>query len=171
MNELDTTGVPLPFECAAAYRVQDSRLVERALHDAFGMFRVRPNREFFEVPVTNVVAILRLMGEEVEFKENHDAETEHSMEKARTRRGNFNFAMLQIPAGAILSMDTSYGDGITCEVVNAKEVKFRGEVLRLSPATAKALNKKEGSGVQGALYWYYEGETLAERRSRMEDSD
>ena len=35
MRELDSTGVPLPFECFYAARVADIEFVERRLHDAF----------------------------------------------------------------------------------------------------------------------------------------
>ena len=35
MKELDSTGVPLPFECFYAARVEDIDFVERKLHDAF----------------------------------------------------------------------------------------------------------------------------------------
>ncbi|MFW2331826.1 MAG: GIY-YIG nuclease family protein [Nitrospinota bacterium] len=46
---LDNTSLPLPFECFYAAQVEDSKRVERLLHDAFADQRVRNNREFFEV--------------------------------------------------------------------------------------------------------------------------
>ena len=49
MRELDTTGVPLPFECFYAARVADADLVESKLHDAFADQRIRQRREFFLV--------------------------------------------------------------------------------------------------------------------------
>ena len=47
--QLDNTSVALPFQCYYAARVEDNRRIERALHTAFGDFRVRPNREFFKM--------------------------------------------------------------------------------------------------------------------------
>ena len=35
IRSLDTTGVPLPFECFYACTVTDSAFVERQLHDSF----------------------------------------------------------------------------------------------------------------------------------------
>ena len=47
MSELYTTGVPLPFECAYAGKVDNVKKVEAALHQAFSNSRVNPSREFF----------------------------------------------------------------------------------------------------------------------------
>jgi hypothetical protein len=49
MNELNTTGVPLPFECLYACEVDDYKLVEKSLHIAFHPYRVNPKREFFNI--------------------------------------------------------------------------------------------------------------------------
>jgi hypothetical protein len=35
LNELNTTGVPFPFECLYACEVEDRKLVENSLHKAF----------------------------------------------------------------------------------------------------------------------------------------
>lgn len=47
MIEMDTTALPLPFQCYYACEVDDYQKVERALHAAFDDFRVSKNREFF----------------------------------------------------------------------------------------------------------------------------
>ena len=49
LNDLYTTGVPLPFECAYAARVEDMDKVEKAFHNAFGQYRVNPRREFLRL--------------------------------------------------------------------------------------------------------------------------
>jgi hypothetical protein len=49
MNELFTTGVPVPFECAFACDVDDCEAVEKALHLAFRPNRIHPKREFFNL--------------------------------------------------------------------------------------------------------------------------
>lgn len=48
IRSLDTTGVPLPFECFYACTVNDSAFVEKQLHDAFLDHRVRSSREFYK---------------------------------------------------------------------------------------------------------------------------
>lgn len=47
MDDLYTTGVPLPFICRYASLVEHPALVEQALHYAFSQYRVSHNREFF----------------------------------------------------------------------------------------------------------------------------
>src|SRR5262249_18080395 len=49
LRQLDTTCLPLPFECFYAVEVEDAQKVERALHDAFDDHRIRSNREFFRL--------------------------------------------------------------------------------------------------------------------------
>ena len=48
LNQLYTTGVPVPFECAYACQVKECENVERALQLAFGNTRINPKREFFK---------------------------------------------------------------------------------------------------------------------------
>ena len=75
MNELYTTGVPLPFECVAAVEVEDDSAgdIETALHTAFGPQRVHPAREFFEIEPYQVEALLRVLpGRDVTPKVNED---------------------------------------------------------------------------------------------------
>ena len=52
------TGIPLPFKVAVARTVHDARVVERALHIAFGPDRVNPAREFFSIAPERAIAII-----------------------------------------------------------------------------------------------------------------
>lgn len=61
IGQLYTTGVPLPFDCEYAVTVKDVSRVENALHIAFEQSRLNPNREFFEMEVESVKAILDLL--------------------------------------------------------------------------------------------------------------
>ena len=63
MRELFTTGVPLPFDCVIAREIEDREAteIERALHIAFGPYRVNSSREFFEVEPEQVEVLLRVM--------------------------------------------------------------------------------------------------------------
>ncbi len=174
IRSMDNTSVPLPFECFYAARVSDAVFVEKQLHDAFADFRVRKNREYFEVAPERVVAALRLAAlEDVtpgkDYVESDD--DQKALDKARERRSVFNFRMVDIPAGTVLTFTRN--QDVTCEVVSARKVRFEGEVTSLSFAAQKAL-ENEGvlwKSVQGPLYWEYEGETLTERRERMESDE
>ena len=66
MKSLDSTGVPLPFECFYASKVKDMDSAEKLLHDAFGGQRTRAKREFFEVDPARIASALKLAdGEDV----------------------------------------------------------------------------------------------------------
>ena len=64
VNQLYTTGVPVPFTIEYACRVLDAREVERVLHNAFDLQRINPNREFFEIEPHHVIGVLKLLSQE-----------------------------------------------------------------------------------------------------------
>ena len=63
MRELYKTGVPIPFECAYAAEVADSKDIEKVLHEAYRDSRLNPNREFFRISPESARAILSRLGE------------------------------------------------------------------------------------------------------------
>lgn len=174
MRELDSTGVPLPFECFHASQVNDMNFVERQLHDAFDDTRVRQRREFFKISPERVRSALVLAQiEDVTPREDvvEDADDQAALDHAREWRAPFSFNMVDIPAGAVLTF--SKDPDVTCVVRGNKKIEFDGEITSVSAAASKALARLGMSwkSVQGPIYWLYEGETLDERRRRMEESD
>lgn len=174
IRSLDTTGVPLPFECFYACKVKDAPFVERQLLDAFMDRRVRSSREFFEIAPERAVAILKLVEiEDVTPKKDfvESQEDQKAINKAKKRREMFNFKMVDIPVGSILTFTRD--PNIVCTVVNNRKVKFEGKVVSLSVAADKALRRIgiEWKSVQGPAYWMYEGEILDERRSKIESGE
>jgi len=166
-----STASPLPFECVYATKVADMNKVERAFHYGFGDHRINPRREFFRIAPERVVAILKLFAiDEVNTSANAGVETKEdalALDVARKRRSAFNFQMVDIPAGAILTFIRD--ESITCVVApDQKHVEFQGQVMSISSAAQKALGSKWQ--VQGPAYWMYEGELLDEHRLRFEDS-
>src|SRR3989344_4272735 len=167
-----SSAVPLSFECYYAAKVKDANKVELAFHDAFGDHRVNPRREFFNIAPERVVAVLKLLALEdvtpsrnvgIEFKEDAIA-----IERARKKRSAFNFKMVDISAGAELKFIRD--EKITCVVApDQKHVVFNGQEMSSSEAAALALGSKWWP--QGPGYWTYNGETLDERRLRMEEGD
>jgi hypothetical protein len=167
IRSLDTTSVPLPFECFYAARVIDARKVEQLLHDAFMDHRVRSNREFFEISPERVVSALKLAEiEDVTPRQDfvESEEDQKALNDARERRAMFNFKMVNIPIGATLHFvkDTN----ITATVVDNRSILFQEEITSLSKTAQDLLGYPYQ--VQGTIYWMYEGETLDERRRKME---
>ena len=64
MGELYSTGVPVPFECVKAVKVNDEVAVETALHTAFGPNRINSKREFFEIDAIQAAVLLEQLGTE-----------------------------------------------------------------------------------------------------------
>lgn len=174
MRELDSTGVPLPFECFYAARVANMDLVERKLHDAFGDNRVRPRREFFRVDPERIQSALEIAGgEDVTPRQDvvEDQDDLAALNKARQRRDVFNFKMVDVPIGAELLFVRD--QTVTCRVIDNRKVEFEGEVTSLSNAALIAIHRMGYSWktLAGPDYWEFENETLSERRIRMEGAD
>ena len=173
LRQLSThSGVPVPFECFYACEVADSVKVEKALHDAFGDHRINSRREFFRLNPDRAVAILELVtikdatlaAEVAEDQAELDA-----LHREQTRREQFRFSMVDIAPGSVLTF--SKDELITATVVDDKRIDFQGEITSTSAAATKLLHRIGWTlrAAQGPLYWVYEGETLAERRIRLEN--
>lgn len=170
IRSLDTTSVPLPFECFYACTVKDANFIERQLHDAFLDHRVRTSREFFEISPERVVSALKI-GEIENVTPKQDfvesIEDQQALNQARSRRSVFNFKMVEIPVGAEIYYVND--ENIKAKVISfkgQKTIEFEGEQTSPSAAAQKILGYPYQ--VQGTVYWMYKGETLDERRRRME---
>jgi hypothetical protein len=170
MLQLDTTSVPLPFECYYAATVDDEAKVEKAMHTAFGDHRVRSSREFFALDAfrakafLEVIALAEVTPHGVVVETAEDAE---AIERTRKRRPQFRFSMVGIPIGAVL---VSARDSLqTATVVDDKAILFRGERMSLS-AAASVIEVEHGrsGGVAGTGYWLFENQTLWEFRNDIE---
>lgn len=180
LRSLDNTSIPLPFVCVMAMEVDDAMETENLLHDVFSDQRVRPSREFFEVDAERVAAALRLTrGRDVTPKSDvvEDEETQVALDKARKKRESFNFEMVGINPGAELRFDyrdiSNNGEPYIAEVTSRSKIRFEGQETSLSAAATAIMQKHHGItwGAAGPRYWHYEGESLAERRGRMERGD
>ena len=166
MNQLYTTGVPVPFECEYACQLKDSEAVEAALHKAFGNTRVNPKREFFKIEPERVVAVLRLLAvqdvtPQVKKEINaglDDTDKESLNDLKKSRRPRMNFKELGIPVGAVLTYvdDT----GIQVRVVDDKHVEHEGIPCSLTKAHKEIFGLDYN--VQPAPYWTYNGRRLKE---------
>lgn len=176
MNDLQTTGVPLPFECFRALEVRDTergKKLERALHQAFNKVRVNPNREFFELEPEEAAAVLEVFpGKDVtpQMKEK-TGELDPTNQAAanrlkRKRRPNLNFRIMGIAEGSLLKNRITEEEAT---VVGDKKVRFRDEEMFLSKATRLA----RGGGTWAPLPdWTHNGRRLAEIwQETMLDSD
>lgn len=167
------TGVPVPFEVYYSCTVEDSRKVEKHLHDGFGDHRINPRREFFRVNPERVLSILKLVEiEDVTPKDDfvEDEEERLSLVKEKSRRSRFKFSTVEIPPKSVLSFVRD--ETIKVEVVDDTNVMFEGSITSLSQSTLVLLNRDFGKNwttVRGPDYWVFNGETLSERRLRLED--
>lgn len=161
LNELYSTGVPVPFECEFAGRVSDVSKVEQAFHQAFGPYRLNPKREFFEIEADQAVALLELMSAEdltpvlQSEAESVDKESKEASEKLKSRRPRFNFEEMGIPVGASLKFIRT---NQIVEVASERNVFFNGEECSLTSATRELVGK--GYNIAPGPYWTYEGRIL-----------
>ena len=161
LNDLYTTGVPLPFECAYAARVADMDKVEKAFHNAFGPYRVNPRREFFSIEPEQAIGLLDLMKVEdmtpamQREAEQVDTEAKASSEKLkRQKKPRMNFADMGIADGSPLV----FRDGQICFVEDPRHVRYDDTVFSLSALTQKLMDIEWA--VQPSPYWTFNGKNL-----------
>jgi hypothetical protein len=163
LNEMYSTGVPVPFECAYAGRVADETAVERAFHQAFGPYRINLKREFFQIEPDQAIALLRLMTlEDVtpyirEEADKVDVESKEASIKLSSRRPNLNFVEMGIPIGSVLQFTENDS---TVTVCAERKVMLNNEEVSLTRATRILLGYDYN--VQPSPYWTFEGKLLRE---------
>ncbi|MVO16979.1 GIY-YIG nuclease family protein [Parasedimentitalea huanghaiensis] len=168
MKELDTTGLPLPFECFSAWEVESAIAAEKALHVAFGDHRVRERREFFRISPDKPTAILKAFGlRDVTPSEDviGDHDDARALERARSRRPRFTFDMVSVVEGS--QLHSVFDDDTICTVGPGNNVVFRGEQMSLSQS-ALIVARETGRNwktLAGPDYWKFEDETLANLRN------
>jgi hypothetical protein len=166
MNELYTTGVPVPFKCEYACTVGNCSEVEDALHIAFEPYRLNPKREFFKINPEQAVVILKLFA--VNHKNIAD-EVNKSVESgmdpidvaagnklAKSKRAPLNFTELEIPIGAELVFIRN--PDIKIYVVSEKKISYDSNNLSLTRLTTQLLEREYN--VQPSPYWTYNGRRL-----------
>ncbi|MFZ3223278.1 MAG: GIY-YIG nuclease family protein [Rugosibacter sp.] len=167
MKQLYSTGVPVPFDCVFACKVKNATTVEKALHLAFGMTRINPNREFFKLEPERVIAVLQLLKVDditLQFERTIEsdlpsADKQSAQALKRSMRPPMNFHELSIPNGSIL---VSKDGAQQCTVVGEKKVEFDGMVSSLTAATRKLLGLAEDYPLQPSPHWTFNGQTIKE---------
>lgn len=167
MKQLYSTGVPVPFDCAFACKVKDATDVEKALHLAFGMTRINPNREFFKLEPERVIAVLQLLKVDDitrQFEKTIEsdipaADKQSAQALKRSMRPPMNFHELEIPNGSVL---ISKDGAQQCTVVEQKKVEFKGIVSSLTAATRKMLGLVDDYPLQPSPHWTFNGKTVKE---------
>jgi len=168
-----STSVPLPFTVFYACTVKDAQFVEHQLHDAFDNNRINPRREFFQIAPERIVSALKLAEIEnitprkdlIESKEDREAH-----EEALERRGRFNFELAKIPLGAEIYFSRDENEKAkVVDLHSAKSIEYNGTKTSLSTSAQEILGVSYG--VAGTDYWMFDGETLDERRQRIENEE
>jgi T5orf172 domain len=163
IDQLYTTGVPVPFNLEFVCKVPNSEEVEKALHQAFAPHRVNPKREFFTIEASQAIVILKLLHVQDATAEIESQPTtlEQSEVAAgvnlQKKRPSLNFDEMQIPVGSLL---TCVSNDTTVVVVNAKKVCLNDEEMSLTAATRKALNITYA--LAPCPHWQFQGQNLSE---------
>jgi hypothetical protein len=97
-----------------------------------------------------------------------DQESQDALNKATERRARFKFSMVGLTTGDVITYIKM--PGINATICSDTKILFEGEEVSVSHATM-ALLERQGvhwKSVRGQQYWEDDGETLSQRRRRME---
>jgi hypothetical protein len=171
ISQLNTSGVPLPFECYYAAEVDDKQRVEKILHQLFSEYRINLKREFFRMNPEKVILALSIgnFKEVVTGEVVVDAEEKAALEKAKSRRPNIKLSAIGIQPGATLTF--SRDESRKAIVAENNKIIYAGETTSLSAAALKIMNEMgyKTPAVSGSEHWMFEGELLDDRRQRIEE--
>lgn len=168
MKELYTTGVPVPFECQFACKVnnKDCAKIEKALHTAFEPQRINKNREFFKINVEQARAILELfhhtdVTEEVsdEIQNDLTEEDKAASSKVQTKRPPLNFYEMGLHKGDNLVWKDDPSIFVT--IISDRKVSYKGEEVSISTLSAQIKGYKV-KHIQPTPHWLYNDRLLSD---------
>jgi hypothetical protein len=171
IKSLDNTSVPTPFRFYFAIETDKHKEIENLIHNAFSDYRIRSNREFFEMDPERAVSALKISGAP-EIKLNNEMIDEkgiiikENIPKRNLKRFSFNF--VNIPIGSELTYTRD--EDIKCNVVSDNEVEYNNKRYSLSKLADELLTKSgyNWKSVQGPLYFKYNNKTLFELKKEIE---
>ena len=171
-KELDNTAVPLPFEIYATLRTVKYSKVEKQIHkqiDRLTDLRIRQNREFFNIPPSVALDIMRDIADLLDDAELSvyvdgkpvvsnskdedkmiEAETKEKQRKAQ--KPPFKFHMIGLKVDDYIVFDPL---GISVRIASDDKIEYEGRLYSLSAFTANFLpeEKQNTSGAyQGPKY-------------------
>ncbi len=169
VKELDGTNTPLPFEIYYACEV-DKIDDEKWLHSIFSDRRVRDNREFFKMdPERVILALKRVQIKEIKLSNEEyvtQAQKKEIQEKKKIR-SKFDFEKYGIKIGEKIYF--SRDEKIKATVLKRNKIELNGTEQGLSKSAQELLNYQKQPA--GTLFWKYDGETLDERRRRIDEEN
>ena len=184
-KELDNTAVPLPFEIYATLRTVKYSKVEKQIHkqiDRLTDLRIRQNREFFNIPPSVALDIMRDIADLLDDAELSvyvdgkpvvsnskdedkmiEAETKEKQRKAQ--KPPFKFHMIGLKVDDYIVFDPL---GISVRIASDDKIEYEGRLYSLSAFTANFLpeEKQNTSGAyQGPKCFSFGGKTLFDLRN------
>ena len=171
MWKLDKSGgAPFKWDCVYSAEVENPGAWVWMVRDLFAGSRV--SRCLFHTEVTEqALGVLRLeRGEEVKLTSGGKSRCGKKSTKGKKgKRGrNFDFEILAIETRAELEFPCEVESVCRVTQVKPPRVEYVGEDMTLTEAAERVLGRESTKGVQGPLYWRYEGETLVAPRLRLE---
>ncbi|MBQ7412887.1 MAG: GIY-YIG nuclease family protein [Alphaproteobacteria bacterium] len=174
----EETGTPCPFECFAAFEVENYQKAEQFLHKVLhstGVHtdKVHLKKEFYNLdPVVaykNLKEMSELLGgHEIELNKDkaYDKEDKKILAIIEKQQGqkqkNFKFTEHGIPEGTVLTFLKD--ETLKCRVVANNKVEFNGKTLTISALTTQLMHQLGfvAKGYNGYTYWVYKGKLVSE---------
>lgn len=173
LNELDKTGVAMPFEPYFTIKTEKYIVLEKVIHrelDKLTDTRVRKNREFFKIQPEIARDLLLNISELIDDAEidNYGNETATDTRNAdgsiRPMSSSTNFAMLGIPVGSELEpIIDRYPKVVTIDDKNLVRLE-NGEEKTISRVAVDVT----GHPRNGFMCYKYNGEILSDIRKRLD---
>lgn len=161
----------------------DVKAIERLLIESYedsAMYKVdndqgsnKPFDDFHQKYVDYIVSIMGFLAygitksviPEAGDKKGSEEEIPLQQNEISGRRPRFKFSMVGLKPGDIVSLDGN--SSMKFKIVDDERVEYKGEPWKLSPLAEQLLTNRKPP-LQGPKYFIYEGETLEDRRNRLE---
>ena len=178
LRDLDTTGVPQPYEPYFSVKTKKYQLLEKVIHrelDKLTDSRLRNNREFFKMDPDMARDLLLNVSQLLDDAEIDDYGNETAADaigvdgKVHPMSSRTTFEMLGIPVGTVLEPITAECNYPVVETIdNENQVRIleTNEVKTISRVAVDVANKPKN----GFACYKYNGKTLTSIRKEIDSN-
>lgn len=169
------TCLPYAFDVYAWCKTILYKEMEKQMHELVGNFiaqKVTPNKEFFQIPPSKALEILKTLA-----KSDKDAEfyvKDEILQQHKQQSAPFRFSMVDIKPGAKLIFEPSKIEVVVTDHKQNNRIEYNDKSYTLSGFCKEfmpEIKRNKSNAYQGPAYFSYNGCLLVRLREQMENKE
>lgn len=169
------TCLPYAFDVYAWCKTILYKEMEKQMHELVGNFiaqKVTPNKEFFQIPPSKALELLKIVAKSDKFAEFYVKCEVQQQNKHQS--APFRFSMVDIKPGEKLIFEPSKIEVIVSDHKQDNRIEYNGKLYTLSRfcnVFMPEIQRNTSGAYRGPAFFSYNGKLLVRLREQMENKE